>query len=241
MYMLGLAAMAISVTAKDCSSLPPDYGIPEQCRCRKISSRLPRGGSCTHGSQLSLYPDHEVLDITPECMPHIPDNTQMCFNTRVKSCTNQDGSPEYRCGFRNFPSQLEEFSCKSLDRSCESTVFLSSVEGSDRTTFCMYKVNLSSSENCSSLRLQHRVDHPEEEYVDSLNVSHPSCRPGECKDYLQIFYGEENTQKTERYCREELANLDIALNATSFVAVYWSDNIHDPNITGSFNIRVECD
>lgn len=107
----------------------------------------------------------------------------------------------------------------------------------------MYKVNLSSNVNCSSILLQHSVDHPEEEYIDSLNVSHP-CRNDaqdsdpECLDYLQIYYGSQSRV----LCREELAELEMRLvNVTSFVAIYWSDATHDPDATSSFNLRAECD
>ena len=137
------------------------------------------------------------------------------------------------------------FTLDQLPQICDSSVTLSSPEGSDYRTMCVYKVNLTSSSNCSSLQLMHSVDHPQEEYVDSLNVSHP-CRDAvnvsdnsisDCKDYVEILY--ENQSRV--YCRSALAELDLSLrNVTSFVAVYWTDSTSDENFRGSFKIRAEC-
>ena len=80
-----------------------------------------------------------------------------------------------------------------------------------------------------------------EEYVDSHNnVSHP-CRStdSECRDYLQIYYGEDYSQ-SRILCREELANFETVLGVTSFIAVYWSDSTNGVNVSSSFHLRVEC-
>lgn len=101
---------------------------------------------------------------------------------------------------------------------------------------------MSDIENCSAIRLQHMVGHPEEEYIDSLNKSHP-CRnsSNECKDYLQLYYGEDGSRQNQILCREDLANLETILHATtSFTAVFWSDSTREPNTTRSFHIRAEC-
>ena len=86
------------------------------------------------------------------------------------------------------------------------------------------------------------VDHPEEEYVDSLNVTHP-CRDSNspnptCQDYLQIYYGTQNRV----LCRRQLAEYEQRFEGiTSFMAVYWTDSTTDPNSISSFNIRATCD
>ena len=163
----------------------------------------------------------------------------MCFRTRVKECTNDRGGVDYHCRFF-----YKNFTNEPLPKSCESAVFLSPPTDADYKTFCLFRVNLGSSANCTSIRLQHMVDYQEEEYVDSLNVSHP-CRDSSetnpspaCQDYLQIYYGTQ----TRVLCRRELAEFELRLvNVTSFVAVYWSDSTTDPNTTSDFNIRAECD
>ena len=90
------------------------------------------------------------------------------------------------------------------------------------------------------------MEHSEENYVDNENVSHP-CRSsaagdgdnstGKCKDYLQVYYGDQSRV----YCRSELAELDLVLrNVTSFLAIYWTDSTSHEHYTGSFKIRAEC-
>ena len=107
----------------------------------------------------------------------------------------------------------------------------------------MYNVNLSSNVNCTALRLQHIVDFPIEEYVDIINITHPCSRHSEyeCKDYLQIYYGEGNNNTQSRIlCREELATLEMILPTTSFVAIYWTDSTSSDDFTSSFHLRAEC-
>ena len=103
----------------------------------------------------------------------------------------------------------------------------------------MYNVNLTSNPNCTALRLQHIVDVPEEEHLDNLNVSHP-CRYSECMDYVQIYYGEGENVQSHILCREKLATLEMTIPATSFVAVYWSDNTNSVDMASTFHIRAEC-
>ena len=155
----------------------------------------------------------------------------------MKECTRGD-SVSYKC--RLF---YNNFELTELQKSCEDTVYLSSPNGSDYRTLCMYRVNLSSNANCSSLRLLHAIDHPTEEYVDNLSASNPCRRrlDSDCRDYLRVYYG-EGLQQSRVWCREKLADLNHLLaNTTSFVAVYWTDATRDESITSSFNIRAECE
>ena len=162
------------------------------------------------------------------------------MRTMVKSCRDEEQRPYLACRF--FPGP-EDFKPQPLSRSCQDSIELSSVPDSEFRTFCMYKVNMSDTKNCSALRIQSVVDHPEEEYIDSLNETHP-CRfsDNECKDYLQIYYhGEDGNRQTQILCREELANPEnMIVPAASFTAVFWSDSTYDPDATRSFHIRAEC-
>ena len=161
----------------------------------------------------------------------------MCFRTKVKTCRDENNYPFHTCRF--FPGPIN-FRMTPLSRNCPNSIEFSSVEDSELRTICIYNVNMSGNSNCSALRLQHVVDHPEEEYIDSLNVSH-SCHNSNsvCKDYLKIYYGEGN-QQSRALCREELANLDTILEASSFVAVFWSDSVSESGTASSFHIRAEC-
>ena len=194
---------------------------------------------CVAQNQVSFIKSHPTFSYTWINQWILCFSTRVCFRTRVKQCENSRGGQDYHCRFF-----YSNFTNNPLPQSCENTVFLSPPADSEYRTFCLFRVNLSSNTNCTSVRLQHVVDHPEEEYVDSLNVSH-TCRDSQnslanpdCHDYFQIYYGTQ----TRVLCRRELAEFEQRLEGvTSFVAVYWTDSTADPNTTSSFNIRAECD
>ena len=162
---------------------------------------------------------------------------RLCYRTLVKKCTDENNFSSFKCRFFS----PNDFGLSPLSvRSNPSSVTITSVNGSEFRTVCFYNVSLSRSSHCSTLRLYHMDDHPEEEYIDNLNVTHPCRSSNECKDYLQIYYGYgEGNQQNLKLCREELATLDITLhNVTSFRALFWSDNT--PSSGSSFHVRAEC-
>lgn len=221
--------MIIAAQLRQAQSRPRRYSFPTNCTCSW--KKLPR--SCNNINDPDVYPDYDEMDFNGDCLPAVPANQRLCYRIKVARCDNYyhmcrlfDGIP----GFKMEP--LPVTGNGSVD-----SVIIKSPPSSEFKTVCFYNISLSgrNEDNCSVIALQHRPDHPQEEYVDSLEGSNTNVA---CKSYVNMYYGTQENQQFQTLCREDLATLDNIYISTSLFLVYWTNS--DRNNAGSFHLHAQC-
>ena len=156
---------------------------------------------------------------------------------KVKNCRDANNHVYHTCRlFDGAPGfRLDELPVTDN----ASLVDIESLQGSQFRTVCFYNISMTDTNNCSALRLFHKADHPQEEYVDRMEgPGSNSTNSGPCKNYVKVYYGPENNQQFQTLCREDLATIDDVFPVTSLFAVYWTNNIRSNE--GSFHLRAQC-
>ena len=172
---------------------------------------------------------HQIVKIKKKYSSFLSFSHRLCYTVRVKKCIDNNNDAHHVC--RLFDGK-DGFKLDRLSTTGdnESSVYFQAIDGSEQRTVCFFNVSVAdaSSSNCSAMRLQHKPNHPQENYVDRLSESDTNST-SPCKSYVRVYYGSEDNRQYQTLCREELATLDDIFHVTSIFAVYWTNNDRSNN------------
>ena len=168
---------------------------------------------------------------------------RLCYRTKVQKCRDIEDRPYHGCRLFVGGPRLG-FKLAPLDATGgnESSVFIDSLDETASRTVCFYNISVSrdSTYNCSELRLKHKENHPQNQYVDPGNQSYSNSSLAECNSYVRVEYDSEGGRQHYTLCREELATFDSVLPNTSLLVIYWTGNTDSNSSSSSFHLQAEC-